>query len=194
MEKVTEYISYPCKYEGDGCSATLSVYEKENHERACLANGQYNCYLLTTEGDVSQCDWIGPFREVDSHIRQKHSHLIKQSLEGSFSFSSSELRNYQYYILFNDNLFSVLIHTDTLRTSTVQKLYTCFFHAVSITSRKENCYAYTVKVVGRDETFEGFVGKMITHADIKNVARRRECLHFMGTEHNFVFQGNIIKL
>lgn len=194
MEKVTEYISYPCKYEGDGCNATLSVYEKENHERACLAKGQHHCCLLTRGGNVSQCDWIGPYGEVDSHIRQKHHHLIKNSLDGSFSFCSSELRNYQYYILFDDNLFCVLIHTDPLRTSSVQKVFTFFFHIVSITCRQENCYAYSVKIEGQDDTFEGFVGKMITHADLKDVAGRRECLHFMGKNHIFLFQGNIVKL
>lgn len=194
MEKVTEYISYPCKYEGDGCNVTLSVCEKENHERACLTKGQHHCSLLTREGNVSQCDWIGPFGEADSHIRQKHSHLIKNSLDGSFRFCSSELRNYQYYILFDDNLFCALIHTDPLRTSSVHKIFTCFFHIVSITSGQENCYAYSVKIEGRDDTFEGFVGKIITHADIKNVASRRECLHFMGRNHIFVLQGNIVKL
>jgi hypothetical protein len=194
MEKITEYISYPCKYEGSGCNATLSVFEKENHEQTCLANGQYHCHLQTTDKNVSQCDWIGPYTEFDSHIRQKHCHLINNSLDGSFSCCSSELKNYQYYILFDDKIFCVLIHTDPLRISSLEKVFTFFFHIVSVTCGQENCYAYNVKIEGQDDTFEGFVGKMIIHADIKEVASRQECLHFMGKNKIFTFEGNIVKL
>lgn len=194
MEKIAEYISYPCKYEGNGCSAMLSVFEKENHEKTCLANGQYHCCLRTTGRNVSQCNWIGPHTESDGHIRQKHCHLIKNSLNGYFSCSSSELRNYQYYILFDDKLFCVLIHTDPLRMSSLEKVFTYFFHVVSVTCGQENCYAYNVKIEGQDEKFEGFVGKMISHADVKNVASRQECLHFMGKDQIFTFKGNIVKL
>jgi hypothetical protein len=195
MEKITEYISYPCKYEGSGCSATLSVYEKEDHELTCLASGQHRCHLLTTGKNVSLCNWVGPYREADSHIRQKHRHLIHNSLDGSFSCSSSELRNYRHYILFDDNLFCVLIHADPLRTSTLQKVFTFFFHIVSITFNEGNCYAYNVKVGGQDDKFEGFVGKMIiSHADLKAVASKQECLHCMGKDKLFAFEGNIVKV
>jgi hypothetical protein len=52
-----------------------------------------------------------------------------------------------------------------------------------------------VKIEGQDDTFEGFVGRMITsHTDVKDMASKNECLHFMGNKHIFSFFLNIVKL
>jgi hypothetical protein len=77
----------------------------------------------------------------------------------------------------------------------LQKVFTSFFHIFCVTRGGENSYAYNVKIEGRDDTFEGFVGRMITsHTDVKDMARKNECLHFMGNKHTFSFEGNIVKL
>lgn len=194
MEKVTEYISYPCKNDGNGCNAMLRLDQKEHHEKICLKSGQYRCLLPMTGQNIKECLWIGPFEKADAHIRQTHSHLIKNSNDGSFNLYASEFINYQYYILFDDNLFCVLIHKDPLRTSCVQKVYTFFFHITSVTCTKRKSYAYNVNIEGHCDTFEGFVGKLVRHTDIKDMACRNECHHFMGNDNNFAFKGNIAKI
>jgi hypothetical protein len=193
MEKVTEYISYPCKNEGNGCNAMLRLDEKEHHEQICLKDGKHHCLLPITEENISQCAWIGPFEEVDGHIRQIHSNLIYNSDDGSFNINTSKLTNYHHYILFDDNLFCVLIYKDPLRTSSIQKVYTFFFHIVSVTLMQIN-YAYTVEIVGQGGAFEGFVGTMVSDANIKDMACKNECHHFMANHQNFAFKGNIVKI
>jgi hypothetical protein len=194
MEKVSEYVLYPCKNEGTGCKVQLHLYEKKAHEWSCRGGRQYQC-LGTLAGDVGlHCDWTGPREDVDDHIRETHSLLINNSADGTFNLSVSKMVDYKY-ILYDDILFCVLIHTDPLRTSCLQKVFTSFFHIFSITCERENSYAYTVKIEGQDDTFEGFVGRMITsHTDVKDMACKNECLHFMGNKHTFSYEGNIVKL
>jgi hypothetical protein len=193
MEKVSEYVLYPCRNEGSGCDAKLHLYEKRAHEWTCLGD-KYQCLGTVTEEGDSHCDWTGSHEEIDDHIRDTHRLLINNSVDGTFNLSASALVDYKY-ILFDNNLFCVLIHSDPLRTSCIQKVFTSFFHIFSITCGGENCYAYNVKIEGQNETYEGFVGRKITrHRDIKDMASRNECLHFMGNEHTFAFEGNIVKL
>jgi hypothetical protein len=194
MEKVTEYISYPCKNEETGCNAMLRLDEKEQHEQTCLKNGQYQCLLKMKADDSLECAWIGPFEKVDCHIRQTHNQLINKSSDGSFNLCASEMINCKYYILFDDNLFCILIHKDCLRTSSVQKVYTFFFHIVSVTFTQRNYYAYNVQIEGQGDTFEGLVSKMVSDASIKDMASTNECHHFMGFDHSFSFKGNIVKI
>jgi hypothetical protein len=194
MEKVTEYISYPCKNEEIGCNAKLRLYEKEDHEQTCLQNGKHHCLLPVSEENASHCVWIGPYEEVDGHIRQTHGHLINNSPDGSFSSTSCGLMDFQYYILFDDSLFCILIHKEPLRTSSIQKVYTFFFHIVTVTCGQEKYYAYNVRIAGQVDAFEGFVGKMVSHTDIKDMASRHECPHFMEDNQNITFQGNIVKI
>ncbi|GFG38194.1 hypothetical protein Cfor_03799 [Coptotermes formosanus] len=194
MEKVSEYVLYPCKNEGSGCKAKLHLCEKQAHEWTCCVNNQYQCFGTVAEEDDSHCDWTGSREEIDDHIRETHRHLINNSADGTFNLSVSALVDYKY-ILFDNNLFCILIHTDPLRSSCIQKVFTTFFHILSVTCGGENCYAYSVKIEGQDDTFEGFVGRMITSdSNIKAMASRNECLHFMGNEHTFSFEGNIVKL
>jgi hypothetical protein len=194
MEKVSEYVLYPCKNEGIGCNVQLRLYEKRAHEWKCRGGRQYQCLGSLAEDVGLHCDWTGPREDVDDHIRETHSPLIKNSVDGTFNLSASEMVDYKY-ILYDDRLFCVLIHTDPLRTSCVQKFFTSFFHIFSITCGGENGYAYTVKIEGQEDTFEGFVGRMITsYTDVKDMARKNECLHFMGNKHTFSYEGNIVKL
>jgi hypothetical protein len=194
MEKVSEYVLYPCKNEGSGCNARLRVDEKRAHEQTCRGERQYQCFVRLTEEGDSVCDWTGSHEEIDDHIRETHGLLINNSVDGTFNLSASALVDYKW-ILFDNNLFCVIIHTDPLRTSCIQKVFTSFFHVVSVTCGGENCYAYNVKIEGQDDTFEGFVGQMVlNHTDIKDMATRNECFHFMGNKHTFAFEGNIVKV
>jgi hypothetical protein len=52
-EKVSEYISYPCKNEGIGCRVQLRLYEKGAHEWSCHADRQYKCLETITGEDDS---------------------------------------------------------------------------------------------------------------------------------------------
>lgn len=194
MEKVSEYILYPCKNEGIGCTIQLRLYEKRAHEWTCHGGRQYKCLGTITGEDDSYCDWTGLREDIDNHIRETHRLLINNSVDGTFNLSASAMVDYKY-ILFDDRLFCVIIHTDPLRTSCLQKVFTSFFHMFSITCEGENSYAYNVKIEGQDDTFEGFVGKMITsHTDVKDLATKNECFHFMGNKHTFSFEGNIVKV
>jgi len=194
MEKVSEYVLYPCKNEGIGCRVQLRLCEKRAHECTCNVGGQYKCLKTMTGEDDSYCDWTGLREDIDYHIREAHGLLINNSVDGTFNLSASTMVDYKY-ILFDDRLFCVLIHTDPLRTSCVQKVFTSFFHIFSITCEDENSYAYNVKIEGQDDTFEGFVGRMITnHTDVKDMASKNECLHFMGSKDTFSFEGKIVKL
>lgn len=194
MEKVTEYISYPCRNEGSGCNAMLRLFEKQNHEKICVAHGQHHCLLPMIEENGLPCVWIGRVEEADGHIRQKHNHLIHKSNDGSFRLYASEMMDSQHHILFDDNLFCCLIHKEPLRTSSIQKVYTVFFHVVNITFQQTNNYAYSVKVQGQGDTFEGFVGNMGGNRDLKDMAHRNECHHFMGEDNNCSFKVNIVKI
>jgi hypothetical protein len=194
MEKVSEYLLYPCKNEGIGCRVQLRLYEKRAHEWTCQGGRHFKCLGMITGEDDSPCDWTGFREDMDNHVREAHGLLINNSVDGTFNLSASAMVDLKY-ILFDDRLFCVLIHTDPLRTSCLQKVFTSFFHIFSITCEGENSYAYNVKIEGQDDTFEGLVGGMITsHADVKDMASKNECLHFMGNKHIFSFQGNIVKL
>jgi len=194
MEKVSQHVLYPCKNEAIGCNVQLQLYEKRAHEWTCHGDRQYKCLeTITAEGD-SDCDWTGLREDIDDHIREAHRLLIYNSVDGTFNLRASAMVDYKY-ILFDDRLFCVLIHTDPLRTSSLQKVFTSFFHIFSITCEGENGYAYNVKIEGHDDKFEGFVGRMITsHTDVKDMASKNECLHFMGNKYAFSFEGNIVKL
>ena len=194
MEKVSEFVLYPCKNEGSGCKVQLHSYEKTAHEWSCHEDRQYHCFGTVTDVDDSRCDWTGSREDIDGHIRETHRLLIYNSVDGTFNLSASASVDYKY-LLFDDKLFCVVIHTDPLRTSCVEKVLTSFFHIFSVTCGEEYSYAYNVKIEGQDDTYEGFVGRMITsHADVKDMASRNECLHFMGNKHTFSFEGNIVKL
>jgi hypothetical protein len=147
-------------------------YDKPNTIKSTVTAAQQICLGTITGEDNSDCDWTGLREDIDDHIREAHRLLIYNSVDGTFNLSASAMVDYKY-ILFDDRLFCVLIHTDPLRTSCLQKVFTSFFHIFSITCEGENGYAYNVKIEGQDDTFEGFVGRMITsHTNVKDMASK----------------------
>ncbi|CAG9783476.1 unnamed protein product [Diatraea saccharalis] len=69
MEKVANFIMFPCKYSNSGCTVTLVHTEKAEHEEAC----EFRPYSCPCPG-VS-CSWQGGLDQVMPHLIMSHKHI-----------------------------------------------------------------------------------------------------------------------
>ncbi|PSN32403.1 E3 ubiquitin-protein ligase Siah1 [Blattella germanica] len=189
MEKVSEYVAYPC----NGCNEFFQLKEKVMHKRHCCQVATYNCFLLKFDGNI--CDWVGNSEVFEEHIDSEHKECIITLEDGHFCFDSAV--DYDFIIFHDQKLFLVRVVKDTLRVSvdirSSEKVHTYFFHIMLITCKQQDTYLYDVEVHERPEIFEGVVGSIMDKKNMRTAAKQNECLHFMASEGSFIFEGNIKK-
>lgn len=76
LEKISEHVSYPCRYVNDGCNFYGKINELPNHESSCLSSSKksnkYDRYCFD-----STCSWEGTKNSFGNHVKENHSaHLL----------------------------------------------------------------------------------------------------------------------
>lgn len=66
MEKVAETVTFPCRYNMNGCTAMMLHTEKPEHEDGC----EYRPYHCPCPG--ASCKWSGSLDQVMAHLNQSH--------------------------------------------------------------------------------------------------------------------------
>lgn len=72
MEKLHEYLVFPCKYKDQGCTAKVLGSQISTHEKNCLINWKY-CPIRR----FGFCTWYGPENGILEHCREVHPSLTK---------------------------------------------------------------------------------------------------------------------
>lgn len=90
LEKISEHVSYPCKYLTDGCNFYGKIHELPSHEISCLSsNGNSNkdsCYCF-----VQPCSWVGTTKHFTEHIKEKHdAQLLPLGSPVAFGWSRAD--------------------------------------------------------------------------------------------------------
>lgn len=90
MEKVADKLHYPCKNAHVGCTTTLRLRDKDEHEANCIFRS-YRCIV------VPPCEWKGQHGDILPHVRQMHANTLLQGPEhmlemhlGDFTEQSSQ--------------------------------------------------------------------------------------------------------
>ncbi|XP_022645543.1 E3 ubiquitin-protein ligase SIAH1-like isoform X3 [Varroa jacobsoni] len=69
MEKVAASVSFPCKFQSNGCHHLLSHAEKVGHEEVC----EFRPYSCPCPG--ASCKWLGSLDMVMAHLTQQHKSI-----------------------------------------------------------------------------------------------------------------------
>ncbi|KAL1455153.1 hypothetical protein WDU94_009268 [Cyamophila willieti] len=69
MEKVAGTVTFPCRYQMNGCGMSLLHTEKPEHEDTC----EHRPYLCPCPG--ASCKWGGALDQVMAHLNQSHKSI-----------------------------------------------------------------------------------------------------------------------
>lgn len=80
MEKVAGTVTFPCRYQMNGCGIYLLHTEKPDHEDTC----EHRPYLCPCPG--ASCKWGGALDQVMAHLSQSHKSIT--TLQGKITLGS----------------------------------------------------------------------------------------------------------
>lgn len=63
LEGLAAKMHYPCVNKDSGCTAVLSLSEREQHEASCMYKG-FKC-------GMDRCTWVGKYEEIETHWGEK---------------------------------------------------------------------------------------------------------------------------
>lgn len=100
LEKMTQFIVYPCKHFKLGCKFSSKAVDIEAHE-SCCEFGPFQC-PLSIEGP---CDWSGVITELIPHIENAHEEFVLKGdrIELEMKFTGTFWKN--NLIIFNKKVF-----------------------------------------------------------------------------------------
>lgn len=105
LEKMTQFIVYPCKHYKSGCLYTCKASEIQNHEKRCVF-GPYKCPLK--EAPIN-CNWEASFAEVTNHIDNQHDELILRTDKIDTAFNKTQTHENILIIKYLSKIFK-LVH------------------------------------------------------------------------------------
>lgn len=74
IQQVADKLHYPCRNAHMGCTDTLRLLYKDEHEANC-AYRSYRCKM------VPPCEWKGQHRDILPHVMLSHSDILLQGPE-----------------------------------------------------------------------------------------------------------------
>lgn len=100
LEKMTQYITYPCKHHKLGCNFSSKATEIEAHEGSC-EYGPFDCPLNTE----TNCQWSGAATELHTHIESTHRDYILKSERLEVAYNPQGLHATTCLIIFYKKIF-----------------------------------------------------------------------------------------
>lgn len=99
LEKITEHVSYPCKYNENGCNFYGKINELVNHEKSCtiIANTSKRCTCFVNF--LKPCSWFGTIEKFGDHLKNTHnSQLLKIGALIEYKFTEeNKMYRFAYY-------------------------------------------------------------------------------------------------
>ncbi|XP_028136812.1 E3 ubiquitin-protein ligase siah-1 [Diabrotica virgifera virgifera] len=99
LEKMTEHLTYPCKYHKAGCTYSCISTEIRDHE-TCCEFGPFICPLK----DTTNCDWQGSHSRVLDHIDNNHNEVVLKSDQVTIPFNKKDTKSC-YVIKYDKKIF-----------------------------------------------------------------------------------------
>lgn len=100
LEKMTQYITYPCKHHKLGCAFATKAADIEAHE-ACCEYGPFDCPLRTERN----CEWNGAVSEVVAHVETDHIDCIMKNDRIEVPFTPNGVYSSTCLMIFNKKVF-----------------------------------------------------------------------------------------
>ncbi|KAG5862558.1 hypothetical protein JTB14_016916 [Gonioctena quinquepunctata] len=103
LEKMTQYLDYPCKFHKMGCTFSCKSTEIQNHENGCEF-GPFDCPLK----EFFNCQWNSNSSEIVEHLENNHDEHILKTDKVDVPFNRDELNEKIYLIKFSKKCFKLL--------------------------------------------------------------------------------------
>ncbi|GJQ74228.1 hypothetical protein Trydic_g19135 [Trypoxylus dichotomus] len=101
LERITDDMVYPCRYNKFGCDHAANAKVIKNHEASCI-HGPYKCIIDT-------CQWENKFSELKNHLLQEHKDNVLEINSIIYIVDDGFSTEENSYIIFtNDNVFKLL--------------------------------------------------------------------------------------
>lgn len=100
LEKMTQYITYPCKHHKLGCVFASKAMNIEAHEANCEF-GPFVCPLNTEKN----CPWSGASSDVISHVETAHEETILINEKIEVPYNPNEQYENTYLIIYSRKVF-----------------------------------------------------------------------------------------
>lgn len=95
LEKVTQYMVYPCKFYKTGCTYSSKSTEIRQHENSCEF-GPYKCPL----NEFVTCDWKDNSAKLAEHVTEKHSDKLITNDRINVNFNKEQpAAQYECYLI-----------------------------------------------------------------------------------------------
>lgn len=132
LEKMTKYLTYPCKFYKSGCHYSAKASDISKHEDSCEF-GPYDCPLA----EIVNCDWKSNINEIIEHVENNHNdNLLKNDkVDGTYNKESGFHRQV-YLIKFKKRIFKLHYKYEN------SKLY----WAVQLIGPVEECKKYNFEI------------------------------------------------
>lgn len=103
LEKLTQYIIYPCKHHKVGCQFTSKASDIETHELSC----QYGPFECPLKGE-NDCQWTGAVSEILAHVENIHNDSLLKTERIEELYNSNGTSTNTFLIIFNKKVFKFL--------------------------------------------------------------------------------------
>lgn len=117
LEKISEIVTYPCKYKHQGCDFVANHKDITFHEVKCPYSCQNNirCFLNNTV----PCTWTGSYEKIFQHIFLLHpDYCIQLGCSISIDVSTFKMKN--WFFLYDRKIFKLYLDYNKFGTNRIR--------------------------------------------------------------------------
>ncbi|XP_032612060.1 E3 ubiquitin-protein ligase SIAH1B-like [Hylobates moloch] len=186
MEKVANFVLFPCRYACLGCEITLAHAEKVGHEDVC----QFRLYSCPCPGTL--CKWQGTVDAIMPHLKNTHDYITIEGEDIIFLATSINLVGAFDWVMVQ-SCFGVHFML-VLQKQEDQNGDQKFFAVVQLvgTRKEAENFVYQLELKANRRRLTWEATPLPIHEDIAKAIKNRDCLIFdANTALLFAENGNL---